>query len=491
MNNVKTKLKKNYLALAIAIAVLGVISATLLTTNSFAESTSINNNEYTYHITGTVKDYKGNVVDNAEVNAASQTQGVFSTYTDTSGNFDLECTTDQSSITIIGMSIRKAMSGYRLEWTYHDGDIRTFILDGNKNFGTITCWYVKEFQEYVNNIPMYRESEWTQGTILRDAEFFDQENKNIINGGLYEIEYYEMSSSIIGSVITINVDKGIGWGPHGPSIKKITFTAQPVSGYYTDSFYLGNDLEVAGGAAVFAIFKPGTPPTPKHVVTFNENISKVLTNGVEIASGTEVEEGANLQIIPAVAVEKVTKVYVNDSVCPACQTTVNSDIYIKGQMYDSVKLSGKVVTEEEHPDAFKAVSKLFVGKYYGAGLGVESASVTFTDAIDGWYTSTVSDSNGEFELDVVRGNAGMLTVSKDGYETYTKEIDGVDLEDDYVINPILKSVNTNPENNISTNSATQTGDSIQLLAVLIIAAIVSSFVFLFRNNYKAKGKHIK
>ena len=63
MNNVKTKLNKNYLALAIAIAVLGVISIMLLTVSSFAETT--NNNKI--HFTGKALDPNNVAVDSGRV----------------------------------------------------------------------------------------------------------------------------------------------------------------------------------------------------------------------------------------------------------------------------------------------------------------------------------------------------------------------------------------------------------------------------------------
>lgn len=490
MSNVKTKLKKNYLALVIAIAVLGVIVAALISLYSFADEidSTNDNTQYTYHVTGKAIDPNDNLLFGAtvKITAGYPHQSDYYGTVDSNGEFDINFSSE-SEFNWVGYLNIYYPDPEDISLWYYNNDSDYINVD--KDYGTIKVPYSVVVYNQINGVMYYDEHEL--GTWYRD----NQPMAASSNGGLPGYFFYHASYVVNGNAITFTADET----SVQPAREEIfRFEASSGHTFYRLDVQQNRPLENVAlqGGKIYVnavVDNPGpVPPTPTlYAVTFGENINKVLANGLEIASGTEVEEGTSLQIIPAVAEEKVTKVYVNDSVCPTCLTTVNSDIDIDGQMFDSVKLSGKVVTwEEEQPDAFKAVSKLFIDKAYATGAGVEGAIVTFTDATDGWYASTVSDSNGEFELDVVQGNAGTLTVSKDGYEPYSKEIDGNDLEDDYIINPALKAINKNPENNNSSTSSTpQTGDTI--LYAIFIMAIVASSTILFRTTKQNSYKHIR
>lgn len=521
MNNVKTKLKKNYLALTILIAVLGVISAALFSVISFADinyekcddlsaKSNINDNNdfcnnnqsnesYTYTQKGKLTLPTGKPMPNASVTVWWQSDvygRIIPDYvkTDMNGYFVSTFNSELTQIAFYGIQSSFTVGEceyYVSDTVGHGDDYMTPSNPVHEYTGdkTIARYLIKGDLKINNDSPFNNEAgKWTYEYLLIGAETEISPETMPINldhkNGSYEING---GSSIVFHNAWFPFEDGWAcelvlraYANEGYYIKNIEIVDNqgsvcPASGVLTKSNYIVN-VNIL-------------PKTQLHTITFGENISKVLANGVEITSGAEVEEGTSLQIIPAVVDNKVTKVYVNDSICPTCQTTVNSNIDIEGQLYDSVKLSGKVVTGEEQVDAFKAVSKIFVDKAYAAESGIEGAVITFTDATDGWYTSTISDDNGEFELDVVQGNAGTLSVYKDGYDEYSKEINGNDLEDDYLINPVLKAVNIDPNpenNNLSAAITAQTGDN-ALYAIFFMIIITSAFILFSlskRNSYK-------
>ena len=228
-------------------------------------------------------------------------------------------------------------------------------------------------------------------------------------------------------------------------------------------------------------------PAIKHTISFDQNISKVFANGVEITSGTEVDDGASIEIVPFEVTDKITKVYVNSALYQSRQIVANANLNISGTINDSVKISGVVTADDEPQNGNNQDLSLFLfEKAYADTVGVEGAVVSFVEADDGWTTSTSTNTDGSFNLSVVKGKAGTLTVQKEGYNLYTKEISALDLNEDVYVPPVLEA--SQPINNEGGNTSaatTQTGDYV-LFAITAIVLLAFLVVCVLKISRKLK-----
>lgn len=230
----------------------------------------------------------------------------------------------------------------------------------------------------------------------------------------------------------------------------------------------------------------GNVEMAKHTVHYSGTIDKVTANGAEIAKDSDVEvtHGAVIIVFPTYTDDKVTKVTINGNY--AYSTVADKDLNIIGFQEDAVTISGRVTSDavSQNGRGSLNLASLFVDTAYAAEVGVADALVQFTQE-DGWSTGDMTDAEGYFDLDVVKGAAGVLTISKEGYNTYTKEFTAEELSEDVEVAPVL-TVAAQPEN---VNGSAQTGDNMPYGIVLAVLA-VSAFA-VYRTARRPKGAHVK
>ena len=216
----------------------------------------------------------------------------------------------------------------------------------------------------------------------------------------------------------------------------------------------------------------------KYTVTFDEKISQVTVKGQSISSGDKVEYGSTVFIsLAEVQAGKIAKITVNGDVIKYNYAIVEGDMSISANVVDKVTISGIVKADDSVVNGNKDFSNILVEKAYAAEVGVEGATVSFTST-DGWNTQTLTNAEGAYALDVQKGMGGVLTISKEGFNTFTKEFTDAELNEDVQVTSELVKA-TSP----------QTGD-ITLYAFAVIAFVLSGAVVL-RMSRRPKGLHIK
>ena len=216
----------------------------------------------------------------------------------------------------------------------------------------------------------------------------------------------------------------------------------------------------------------------KHTISIGDNISSVKTaDGTEITSGQEVVHGTTLYVTPETQAGHVSKIKVNGVINSTGVVVANSDLTINATVPEAVKISGVVTADDAVTNGNKDFSEILVEKAYAAEVGVEGATVSFTST-DGWNTQTLTDAEGAYALDVQKGMGGVLTISKEGFNTFTKEFTDAELNEDVQVTSELVKA-----------SSPQTGD-ITLYAFAVIALVLSGAVVL-KMSRRPKGLHIK
>lgn len=311
------------------------------------------------------------------------------------------------------------------------------------------------------------------------------------DGGLYTLTFNSCDVSVDENKVKFNyVDE------KGATKEWVwTFTANP--GYEFQNFTFNKeDSPVFDNASVvdlttslfWGINANVTKIVPKHAVTFDSGtIESVFANGHNLTSGEEVEEGSILYITPKYPTDaRVTKIFVNGAVClTGVYTLGTSAVYIAADYYEIATISGTVTVDKiVNGQAKINLNKLLVDTAYAAEA-LEGATVTFTQNSDGWFTSDLTDAEGYFALNVVEHEAGVLTVSKEGYEPFTKEFSAEELEGEVEVTPVL-TVAVQPEN---VNGSAQTGDNMPYGIALVVLA-VSAFA-VYRTARRPKGAHVK
>lgn len=345
-------------------------------------------------------------------------------------------------------------------------------ITGDKDLGNVTMYYESYLHYGINGSSQY------------SSEYGTWETQ-----GAFSCLYSEGSVTVNGNVATINYTNASGESKNvvwtftaaAPYYELSNITVEPRRAYTNDG---STDLKTSDYWFVNANV---TKVVPKHVVTFDNTIQTVFANGHNLTSGEEVAEGSVLTITPVLPTDaKVTKIFVNDAVCTTGVYTLGtSDVSINAQSYDIATIKGTVTVDKVVNGQAKInLNSLFVDKAYAAEA-LEGATVTFTQNSDGWFTSDLTDAEGYFALNVVEHEAGVLTVSKEGYEPFTKEFSAEELEGEVEVAPVL-TVASEPEN---VNGSAQTGDSMPYGIALVVLA-VSAFA-VHRTASRPKGAHVK
>lgn len=495
MNNLRKKVMPKYLILSGLILALGVIISLFVYSNSFAEenendsqstieevidNTESFNEKSILHIYGKALDPNNNPIEGASVHNGYDQSPILA-YTDSNGEFDIECEFDTSYYFNQLYIVKKSDNSPRIEYRKQIGE----HITENYDCGAIKCPYTLGVHLSTNQ-QHYREMSQF-GTW-----YFNGRPLNDFNGGgegfLY---YYNTNYEINGTTITVNAD-----ATSCSDATSYTYSFVPNSGYELKKYNITSDfydpwpnMENVNGVSIFAsslyidAVVDSFTPSVKHVVTFNgDGIEKVTADGAEIQTGTEVNDGAVIDVYAVETVGMITKIKMNGVF--ATRQTANADIAIVGSQEASVNISGEVreYTEQQDDEGLlKATSKL--------GDAIDQAYISFTQNSDGWTTSTYSDTDGNFSLDVVKGQAGTLTISKDGFETSNLSLSNEELSGDVdnleieLIKSPEPTPTPDPENpgmSETVNSSAQTGDMNYQTIVMVFAffVICSSFLIL-------------